>query len=41
MNPAWMHYALLLFLPVGVLFGAAPLLALRLLAPRMIQTSTA
>ncbi|GEM_PF-3518972 len=35
MTLTWMHIALLLFLPTGVLFGGAPQLALRLLATRL------
>lgn len=35
MTLSWMHVAMLIFLPAGVLFGAAPLLGSFLLAPRM------
>ncbi len=35
MTLTWMHVAMLIFLPAGVLFGAAPLLGSLLLAPRV------
>lgn len=35
---SWLHIALLIFLPAGVLFGAGPLIGSRLLAPRVTNT---
>lgn len=35
---SWMHIALLIFLPAGILFGATPILASRLIAPRLTNT---